>query len=79
MRQGWRIVEPERDVRDIVQISVRLERGDQHPIEWERRQDDQQHNRRIERASAAAVGKTRVGISNLLPSDETQHQDHHDQ
>ena len=39
-----RFVEPERDIADVVEIAVRLERGDQHPVERERRQDDEKRD-----------------------------------
>jgi hypothetical protein len=43
-----RIVEPERNVSDTVEVGVRLERGDHHPIKWKGREDQEKRNRAVE-------------------------------
>ena len=75
-----RIVEPERNVSDIVEVGVRLERGDHHPIERKGREDQEKRDRAVERGlSQTAFVTVARGMSDLPPPDEAQHHDHHDQ
>jgi hypothetical protein len=49
MLEGGRVVEPERDIRNVVKIAIGFERGDHHPIEWERGKNDEECDRSKER------------------------------
>jgi hypothetical protein len=50
MLEGRRLVEPERDIGDVVEIGVGFECCDQHPIERKGGEDDEEGDCGIKRA-----------------------------
>ena len=56
--EGRRFVEPERDIGDVVEVGVRLERRDQHPIERKRGEDEEESDRADRTSSPDAAFST---------------------
>ena len=56
MLERRRLVEPERDVGDVVEVAVLLERRDHHPIERKRGQDDEECDPEEKRGLAERAG-----------------------